>query len=245
LLASGLRTAKVRQAIEALRAWRPEVEAPLVSLRIFADGARVVVKMDGTLMEPVTGQTLLALPVGEIAQAAAALGGEVVPVAPLRARRDEPRDAQAWFDWALEAETEDGPEGAAEARYRRALELEPGHPGALLNLGNLVYARGELEPARELYRGAVRASPDYPEGHYNLANVLDDLGLSDAAVSAYEEALRLAPEFKAAHFNLALVWEKEGQRDRAREHWTCYLLLDDDSPSAQVARDFLEADDVD
>lgn len=244
LLQAGVRTAQVREAIEALRAWRPDVEAPLASLRVFSEGGRLVVRLDGALVEPASGQLVLDLPVGELARAAAELEGDVVPVEPLtpRPRPGEPQDAQGWFEWALALEAEGGPnaEARVERGYRKALELEPDHPGALLNLGNLLYQRGKLAEARDLYRSAVEAAPEYAEAHYNLANVLDDLGQSDAAVSEYREALALAPDFQAAHFNLALVLEKMGDRPAAREHWAAYLRLESEGPSAEIARSFLE-----
>jgi tetratricopeptide (TPR) repeat protein len=243
LLEAGVRAAQVREAIEALRSWRPDVEDPLASLRVFSDGGRLVVRLDGALVEPASGQLLLALGVGDIAQAAADLEGEVVPVEPLHVSR-EPADAQGWFEQGLAAEGEGraGSEARAEHRYRRALELDPEHPGALLNLGNLCYHRGDLDAARDLYRRAVLSAPEYAEAHYNLGNVLDDLGSSDAAISAYRESLALAPDFKAAHFNLALVLEKVGDRGSARRHWQAYLRLDAESPSADIARSFLEED---
>ncbi len=243
LLDAGVRPSQVCEAIEALRSWRPDVEDPLASLRVFSDGGRLVVRLDGALVEPTSGQLLLALPVGEMAQAAAEIEGEVVPVEPLHARGSrDPVDAQGWFEWGLSAETEDRPgaEARAEHRYRRSLELDPEHPGALLNLGNLCYHRGDLDEARDLYRRAVLVAPEYAEAHYNLANVLDDLGHVDAAVSTYRDALALAPDFKAAHFNLALVLEKTGDRASARRHWQAYLRLDAEGPSADIARSFLD-----
>lgn len=245
LLDQGVRSWQVREAIGALRSWRPDVEDPLASLRVFSDGGRLVVRLDGALVEPSSGQLLLALPVGELAQAAADLEGEVVPVQPLRSwgSRD-PTDAQGWFEWGLAAEGEDRPgaEARAEHRYRRALALDPDHPGALLNLGNLAYHLNDLDEARDFYRRAAEVAPDYAEAHYNLGNVLDDLHQVDAAASAYREALALAPDFKAAHFNLALVLEKAGDREAARRHWQSYLRLDADGASADVARSFLEDD---
>lgn len=245
LLEQGVRTSQVRDAIEALKSWRPDVEDPLASLRVFSEGGRLVVRLDGALVEPTSGQLLLALPVGDIAQAAADVEGEVVPVEPLHAWRSrDPSDAQGWFEWGLAAEGEDRPgaEARAEYRYRRALELDPEHPGALLNLGNIAYHRGELEEARDLYRRATAVAPEYAEAHYNLGNVFDDLGQIDAAATAYRDALALAPGFKAAHFNLALILEKAGDRGAARRHWRDYLRLDGEGPSADVARSFLEDD---
>lgn len=245
LLEKGLTTRQVREAVEAIRAWRPDVDQPLAALRVFSDQGRLVVRLDERLVEPRSGQLLLALPIGDLKEAAREQSAEVVrvelPQAETPEVATEPEDAQGWVALGLMAEEGgEGPAVAAE-RYRRALEIEPNHPGALLNLGNLVYLSGDLRQARNLYRAATRSAPDYPDAWYNLANVLDDLGHPDAAVGAYTTALELAPEYADAHFNLALLWEKEGHPDKAREHWRHYLLLDPDSASAEIARRFLEA----
>lgn len=242
LLGSGVSAIQVRKAISALRELRPDLEDPLASLRVFTDSGRLVVNMDGALLEPVSGQLLLALPVGDLAKTAKKMTGEVIEVKPKKTRVD--RDgAERWFERALEADSRDGGNDEAEHAYRRALEQDSNHPGALLNLGNLLYARGDLEQAREFYRRAIESAPQYAEAHYNLANVLDDLDDRNEAISAYKHTLELAPDFQAAHFNLALVLEKVGKRHQARHHWRCYLEYDRESPSAEVARSFLAEED--
>ncbi len=239
LIAKGVTTRQVREAVEALRALRPDAGHPLAELRLFEEAGEVVVRLEDTLVETRSGQALLELSVDTIAEAAAELGSNVLRV-PLR--EVDPRDAQGWLEWGLAAE-ESGDDETAETRYRKALELEPDHAGALLNLGNVSYQRGAVRRACELYRAATRSEPDYAEAWYNLANALDDLGHVDSAVQAYETAIRLEPELGDAHFNLALLWEKLGQRDRARSHWERYVLLDGESDSARIAQRFLTFDD--
>ena len=238
----GVTTRQVREAVEAVRGWRPDVAHPLSALRVVNDHGALVVRLDETLIEPRSGQAVLDLPMGPLYEAA----GEVVRMRPKPAvpdPADEPQDADGWLRSGLDAEGRGDPE-AAEMAYRRALSIEPTHPGALLNLGNLVYARGKLRPACELYRAATRAAPDYPQAWYNLANVLDDLGHPDAAARAYETAIELDPHYADAHFNLALLWEKQGQRRQARVHWEAYLDLDPEHPSAAIARKFLDTDEA-
>lgn len=243
LKSKGLSIQRVRRAVEAVRKMEPDVGQPLALMRIDESGDRLTVRLDDTLVEPRTGQTLLDLPMGPLLEAA----GEVIRMRPRAPStppepRDEPQDAEEWLQSGLDAEAT-GDTEAAEMAYRRALAVEPTHPGALLNLGNLVYARGKLRPAVELYRAATRAAPDYPQAWYNLANVLDDLGHPDAAARAYDTALELDPQYADAHFNLALLWEKQGVRDRAKSHWSAYLDLDPEHPSADVARRFLESEE--
>lgn len=242
LINKGVTTRQVREAVEAVRAWHPDMAHPLSALRVVSDHGTLVVRLDEALFEARSGQAVLDLPMGPLYDAA----GEVVRVRPgpkPAEPAEEPQDADGWLRAGLDAEAADDTE-AAEMAYRRALSIEPTHPGALLNLGNLVYVRGKLRPACELYRAATRAAPDYPQAWYNLANVLDDLGHPDAASRAYETAIELDPGYADAHFNLALLWEKQGQRRQARTHWQAYLSLDPEHPSAAIARKFLESDEA-
>jgi tetratricopeptide (TPR) repeat protein len=238
LLTAGVRATQVRRAIQALRAWRPELHAPLASMRVFSEGGQLLVQVDGNVMEPVTGQLLLALPSGELTAVTARPGRRAEPAeaAPL------PWSSQAAFEAGLRAEGLDDL-ATAETHYRAALARDSEHPGALLNLGNIHYNRGEIREALGFYREAVRVADAFPEAHYNLGNALDDLGQLDAAVHAYEAALEQSPDFKAAHFNLALAWEKLGQRERARRHWLAYVRLEPESESAEIARSFLTDDE--
>jgi len=240
LINKGVTTRQVREAVEKVRAWRPDLNQPLASLRVVSDHGRLMVRIDEALVEPRSGQAVLDLPMEALLEAA----GEVISVRPPKTPtvEDEPQDADGWLRSGLDAESGGDPE-TAEMAYRRALSIEPTHPGALLNLGNLVYSRGKLRPACELYRAATRAAPDYPQAWYNLANVLDDLGHPDASARAYETALELDPSYADAHFNIALLWEKQGHRARARDHWQAYLDLDPDHPSASIARRFLDTEE--
>ncbi len=237
LLAQGLTTRRVREAVEAVRAWRPDVPHPLASLRVFAEGGHLLVRIDDQVMVGHSGQLLLDLPLAE----------ELPPavLAPVQALgTDVPRDADGWVDWARAAELSGEPSAVALGRYAQALQLDPAHPGALIGAGNVAFVDGRLEDAQGLYERATRAAAQHPHPWYNLANVLDERGQVDAAASAYAAALGRDPDFVDAHFNLALLWEKHGQRGRAAPHWTRVVELDPGSDAEALARRFL-ADDTD
>jgi serine/threonine protein kinase/Flp pilus assembly protein TadD len=78
--------------------------------------------------------------------------------------------------------------------YRAALAARPQSPGARLNLGNALRARGRLTQAEAEFREAIRLSPDYSGAHYNLGLVLKDEGLLDEAITEHREAVRLNNE---------------------------------------------------
>ncbi len=65
--------------------------------------------------------------------------------------------------------TQSGAEGLAEARYQRALELDPGAQGAGCELARMHLARGENEKAIALLEGLLNQHPADPDCLYNLA----------------------------------------------------------------------------
>lgn len=115
--------------------------------------------------------------------------------------RHGPRDARLHFARAA-SEAELGRKDEAIVAYRRALELQPNFPEALLNLGNLLYDRGALLGAARCYAHAVTQRPEYSKGWCNLGNALSALERYKAASAAYERSLALAPATVATRHNL-------------------------------------------
>jgi tetratricopeptide (TPR) repeat protein len=124
--------------------------------------------------------------------------------------------------------------------YRRALEEDPYLVAALINLGNLHYARNELAEAQALYEQAIGLAPDYFEAHYNLANVFHDLGRFAEAHDHYLAALTVNSRYADAHFYLAVTLEKMGRSAEARPHWKAYQELAPEGDWVALAREFSE-----
>jgi len=149
--------------------------------------------------------------------------------------------AEALFLAASALDAEDPDEAdQAEALYRRALDADPYLVAALINLGNLHYARNRLAEALALYEQGIMLAPDYFEAHYNRANVLHDAGRFDQAAESYETALALDAGHADAHFYLAVTLEKLERSGDARPHWEIYQRLAPDGAWAELAREFTE-----
>ncbi len=103
-----------------------------------------------------------------------------------------------------------------EAAITRALELEPQHRLARLELARHHTAGGRLEAGEEALRQLLAAYPADVEGHLAYGRLLRARGEDDAALERIERTLRLAPGFCEAHLErVALLVELERREDAA------------------------------
>jgi tetratricopeptide (TPR) repeat protein len=222
--AQGLREAgvsphRVRQALRRLHDALP-AGRPLASVRIAAVGSEIVVQDAAGKWEPVSGQSLIDFEVRELAENAAPMARRAAE----RAREQAAEFSAAdWFELGLDLEAT----AAHEARdaYRRALELDPAHADAHVNLGRLLHEEGQIGAAAEHYRRAAALDPADAIAHYNLGVALEDQGALTAAIRAYLDAVAADAAFADAHFNLAGVYEKQGKQALALRTLKVYRKL--------------------
>jgi tetratricopeptide (TPR) repeat protein len=212
LTSANLPARRITRSLQALRRQLPD-SVPLSGLSIRAMGDRVVVQEGGRRWQPDSGQYLLELDVS-------LASGELQVLA----REREPTDtAESWFNrgWGLE------PDSAQEAQqaYRRALQIDPAHAGARINLGRLLHESGKLAEAETVYREGMSHCPGDALLLFNLGVLLEDLGRSDDAIGAYRGALRVQPAFADCHYNLALLYETAGNKLGAIRHLREYRRL--------------------
>lgn len=221
LLKKGVSLRKIRKTLERLREVCPEVES-LREVAISVHGRSIIVTKDNMRFTP-EGQILMDF------------STESVPSVPLRHDSSE-----SLFFNAMELESEGEYAGAAN-RYLEVLARDPGHPDALVNLGNIEYSTGSPERAEYLYRQALMGDPDHVEANYNLANILFGQGDIINAVLFYKKALHEDPDLACAHLNIARALDELGEKEDAREHLRHYLRLDPAGEWAEYARLFLES----
>lgn len=236
LLAAQIPHRRILSALENLQKQLP-AGRPLTGVRITAEGHRVVVRDGAEVWHPDSGQNLLDFGVDELRREAASLAEReerrrALPEMPEMPEPQppepdiEPDTADGWFVRGEDLEPEDAA-GALDA-YRRALELDPGHADAHLNLGRLLHERGEAAAAEPHYRQALQAHPGpstEATAAYNLGVALQDLGRLAEAAEAYETALQADPDLADAHYNLSGVYELLGQGRSALRHLKAYRSL--------------------
>jgi tetratricopeptide (TPR) repeat protein len=219
LMAARVSGGRVRRALARLKQELPRGRA-LSELRITAIGEEIVVRDGGVAWTPESGQVVLDFDVSDLANRAA-------PLARRRAanarRIAQDLDAEQWFDLALELEVS-APEEARDA-YRRALELDPLHLDARVNLGRLLQEAGLAEEALTHYRAVVEDHPAHATAWYNMALALEDLSRPREAVRAYERALEADSRLADAWYNLARLHVAAGKRAAALRALAKYRML--------------------
>lgn len=203
---------RINRALHDLRRRLPE-SVPLHGLAIRAVGDRIVVQDGARRWQADSGQYLLDLDVS-------VQGGELTV---LEHARPPEETAEQWFQRGWDQEGE-APEQAMGA-YRRALERDPGHAGAAINLGRLLHQIGALLSAERVYRQALRHHGDDALLLFNLAVLREDLERPDDAIDLYRQALRADSRFADCHYNLSLLYERAGNKLGAIRHLREYRKL--------------------
>ncbi len=95
-----------------------------------------------------------------------------------------------------------GQHGDARKFLGRALQLKPGDPALLNNLGNACAELGDHADAVAYYEKSLVGRPGHVDTLMNLGNVLMELRYADAAAARFEEVLRRSPGNAGARINL-------------------------------------------
>lgn len=223
--AAGLLRARVpgRRILSALRSLRRQLpDGSLSGLRISADADTIVVRDASGAWHPLSGQLLLDFRTDHLA-------GTVEPIRPETERPRQKRDAQAWYELGVELEAVSRDE--ARRAYERALDVEPSHADALVNLGRIIHEDGDPASAASLYRRAL-AGGRHATAAFNLGVALEDLGRDRDAIDAYHAALSADERFADAHFNLSRIHERLGDSLAALRHLRSYRSLTGGSRTA-------------
>jgi tetratricopeptide (TPR) repeat protein len=235
LRAKRVRPTAIRESLQAMQKQVAGMENPLLEASAFSFGSRVAYRHEGHSVEPIAGQFVMDFgPVGTVLSTS-----KVKPIGTFD-------NASDWFARGIAMEEHPSTHDEAIRSYEQALEIDPNHAAAHINLGTIYYNRQDFVSAEKHYRLAIEADSRYALAYFDLGNVLDETGRVPDAVVAYGTAIQLAPTYGDAHYNLALAYERLRLPRKALHHWKTYIKLDRNSPWSvharnQIAR-ILEAD---
>jgi tetratricopeptide (TPR) repeat protein len=94
----------------------------------------------------------------------------------------------------------------AEARYARALELEPRVPDGYLLYGRFLLERGDPRTATAQYERVLALDPDKVAGLVGAAECAARMGAPERALEAYARAVALAPRDLPARMGLGATY---------------------------------------
>jgi len=218
LLARKVPVRHIGRVLDSLR--RQIGQRPITRLSVYADGQRVVAWDGESRWQPESGQFLFNFEASQVVHRAR----RIAQLPPPPSRTKLPRlSADEWCDLAIELE--DGSPLEARAAYHHALDLDPAHLTARLNLGRLLHVEGKLDGAESHYREALRQDVTNALGWYNLGVLLEDRERPAEAVPCYQRAVRADPSLADAHYNLALLYERAGRQQDAVRHLAIFRRL--------------------
>ena len=216
LIQEGVRKSRLNRALSRIKKQLPS-NRPLSSLRLSSEGNDVIVRDDNQIFNAENGQLLLNFDLTTNPAVVAKLTKRE-----LKTGRNEQLSSDDWFDLGVDLEAV-SPDDAP-AAYRRALELDPYHADAHVNLGRILQEKQEAALAEKHYRAALDIEPDNVLAAFNLGTLLEDPQRLEDAIAAYQ----LADEFADAHYNLSRLFELLGKHDEALEHLRTYRRLLED-----------------
>jgi tetratricopeptide (TPR) repeat protein len=206
LLASRVPQKRVLGILSSLKRQLPD-ERHLSSLKIYADGRRVVVWDGKAQWQPDSGQFLFNFDARSVMRTL-----RLPPPKPLKTNFA----AQDWFNLAVELEKTSTEE--AQRAYEKALEIDPAMSDAHMNLGKLYHDAGMFKECETHYQAAIKHSPAEAAPYYNLGVLMEDVKRPREATLYYREALKRDSGFADAHYNLGLLLESLENRKEAFTH---------------------------
>ena len=114
---------------------------------------------------------------------------------------------------------ESGRFAAAEAEFRKVLEIRPGNARDFSNLGGALTGQEKLEEAIGQYRKALEVAPNDTYALNNLAMALAGQGDVEGAAEHLRRAIELESDYADAHRNLGLMHARQGRHEEAIDHY--------------------------
>jgi tetratricopeptide (TPR) repeat protein len=209
LMAGGTSLRAIRRGFEKLEAFLPGERSPLERIARMQRSGRILVRIDGRLVET-SGQQHFDFDSAD--ESAATVPG---------ATYSTDQEVQDLLDKALDSE-DAGDFAQTVTTYQRALQLAPHDVVLHYNLGNVLFALERSEEAATSYRHALEIDSDYVEAWNNLGNAYAEQQLWNDAAAALQNAIGLLPTYADAHFNLAEVCRRLDNPRQAAVHQAAY-----------------------
>jgi tetratricopeptide (TPR) repeat protein len=125
---------------------------------------------------------------------------------------------------------------AAEAEYRKALELKPDLPGAHYRLGRMLLSQSQspetVKAAAGEFRMELKISPENADAEYELGEIAREQGDLAGALEHLNRAVKYHPGFIEAQVAIARTLLKQGKARDAVDSLQAVLRADPDNKTA-------------
>ena len=137
-----------------------------------------------------------------------------------RARALDPTLAEAPMVLGMIHQIFDHDWAGAEAAFREAIRLNPGHAEAYHELSMQLMRVGKFDEARRAAQRTLYLAPLTARFEHGLAEIHYNAGQYDDAIAASNKALALDSTFIQAHLINAAAHAKQGRFEQAHEAWS-------------------------
>ena len=125
-----------------------------------------------------------------------------------------PKDFESWyFLGAVYGQLNDIQ--AAERCCKKALLIQPKHPGALFNWGMALSKLGKFDDAALAFENVLSIMPENSSALYSLGNVYKDQAKYTDAIECLKKAFEYDPSKAEALFSLGTIYVEQGNTDEA------------------------------
>lgn len=109
---------------------------------------------------------------------------------------------------------------AAEATFQAGLVLDSSNYDLLLSLGDLYFAKGDLDKSIKTYCDGITMDPNNFMGYAKAGLALWEKDYVEEALVSLHKAIELNPDFEVAHNNLGVVYlDGMGDAEASLEHF--------------------------
>lgn len=114
--------------------------------------------------------------------------------------------------------------------FRAAMNIQPTHTGAILELANTLNTVDRPEECLGLYKKALEINPRITAALYNLGYTLKKLGRVKEALEIYDLVLDRNSDYSLAHFSRALTYLALGDFERGWQEYEWRWKAYDEKP---------------
>jgi len=94
----------------------------------------------------------------------------------------------------------------AESEYRKVIKIMPSHFRAHLNLGSILFDKGDIDGAVKHYLKSLSSGGDTHETYYKLGLCYKKMGKIKQAIAAFESAIEREANRGEIYFNFGMIY---------------------------------------